>query len=65
LFSPEQKRLRRGFMAAYRSSQGVEGQCCANSLVTVTGHEGMAWSCILGGSGWLLHQRALGIEQAA
>ena len=54
LFSPEPRRLRGGLMSAYSSSQGESGsstEIC--SLVTVTGPEGMAWSYVRGGSGWV------------
>ena len=50
LFRSEQGRLKGGLMVTYSSSQGGSADLC--SLVTVTGPEGMAWSCIRGGSSW-------------
>ena len=48
-FSPEQRRLREVLMVAYSSSQGEwRGSADLCSLVTVTGPEGTAWSCIRG-----------------
>ena len=56
LFNPEKWRLREGLTAAYGflrrgagERMGSAGLC---SLVTVTGPEGMAQSCVRGGSGW-------------
>ena len=53
-------------MVAHSSSQGVDRQHC--SLVTATGPEGTAWSCIRGASGEheekALHHRVVGMEHA-
>lgn len=47
LFSPEKKMLRGGLTAVYSSSQGKQrGSCDLPSVMTVTGPEGMIWSCI-------------------
>jgi len=53
LFSPEQRRLSRDSIAAYRSSQGEwKGSAELCSLVTVMGPEGTARSCVRGWSGY-------------
>ena len=49
MFSPEQRRVRRVLMVAFKEWRGSAELC---SLVTVTEPKRMAWNCIRGESGW-------------
>ena len=47
----------------HEGSRGADAHLC--SLVTVTGPEGMAWSCVRGGSGCFSLRGCLGMEQVS